>query len=92
MAYAISGVTGTSWDRLTPSGSRSTCAIHSGKVSHSGAIVTFMGSSGMASLRDSDSRARSKSLLNTGANPKPQFPMVTDVTPCQPPIEQYGSQ
>ena len=28
----------------------------------------------------------------TGAKPKPQLPITTDVTPCQPESEQYGSQ
>jgi hypothetical protein len=27
-----------------------------------------------------------------GANPKPQLPMATDVTPCHPDSVQYGSQ
>ena len=46
----------------------------------------------MASFRASESIARSRSSGFTGANPNPQFPMTTDVTPCQPEIEQYGSQ
>ena len=36
--------------------------------------------------------ASSRSAGVTGANPKPQLPMATDVTPCQPESVQYGSQ
>ena len=38
----------------------------------------------MASLRSMVSMARSRKSGFTGANPKPQLPMATDVTPCQP--------
>ena len=51
-------------------------------------IDTFMGPRGMASLRDIDSMARSASFGCTGAKPNPQFPIVTDVTPCQLPMVQ----
>ena len=49
-------------------------------------------SRGTASLRDIVSMARSWSSGLQGANPKPQFPMATDVTPCQPEIVHHGSQ
>ena len=55
-------------------------------------IVIFIDSSEIASLCDSDSRVRSKSLSQTAAKPKPQFLMVTDITPYQSPMGQYGSQ
>ena len=43
-------------------------------------------------MRDIVSMARSWSSGLQGAKPKPQFPIATEVTPCQPEIEQYGSQ
>ena len=39
---------------------------------------------GTASLRAIVSMARSWSSVRTGANPNPQLPMTTEVTPCQP--------
>ena len=47
---------------------------------------------GTASLRAIVSMARSWSFGFTGAKPKPQFPMTTEVTPCHPEIEHHGSQ
>ena len=49
-------------------------------------------SNGIASTRVSVRIACSRSAARTGANPKPQFPIATEVTPCQPDSEQYGSQ
>ena len=45
-----------------------------------------------ASLRSSVSMARSRSSGLTGAKPKPQLPITTDVMPCQPDIVHHGSQ
>ena len=41
---------------------------------------------GMASMRVIRRIAASRSLGLQGAKPKPQCPMVTEVTPCQPDI------
>ena len=67
-------------------------SMYWGKVSQSQAMDTCIGSIGMASLRDRASMARSVSLGWTGAKPKPQLPMVTEVTPCQLEMVRYGSQ
>ena len=45
-----------------------------------------------ASLRSRVSIDLSRCSGCTGAKPKPQLPMTTEVTPCQPDIVQYGSQ
>jgi hypothetical protein len=39
---------------------------------------------GIASLRVIVSIERSRPAGLTGANPKPQLPIATEVTPCQP--------
>ena len=36
--------------------------------------------------------ARSRSSGRHGANPKPQLPITTLVTPCQPDMVHHGSQ
>ena len=43
-------------------------------------------------MRDMVSIARSWSSGLQGAKPNPQLPIATEVTPCQPEMEQYGSQ
>ena len=48
--------------------------------------------SGTASLRESESMARSRSSGRHGAKPKPQLPITTLVTPCQPDMVHHGSQ
>ena len=80
--------------QLTPLGVRSKLSMNSGKVvqSHLGASPSCMQAKGIASLRVMLCMARSRSSTREGANPKPQFPMATEVTPCQPDIVQYGSQ
>ncbi len=55
-------------------------------------IVAFIASNGIASLRSIEYIERSASLWCTGAKPNPQLPFVTEVTPCQLPIVQWGSQ
>jgi hypothetical protein len=77
---------------LTDFGVRSTLSRNSGKVTQSQGMPSCMHDKGMASLRVIESMARSRSSGLTGAKEKPQLPMTTDVTPCQPEIEQYGSQ
>ncbi len=77
---------------LTALGVRSMLARNSGKVTQSHGMPARMASSEIASLRVIDSIDRSRSSGSTGANPKPQLPITTDVTPCQPDSEQYGSQ
>ena len=46
----------------------------------------------MASTRVIERMAYSRMSGSTGAKPKPQLPMATDVMPCQPDSVQYGSQ
>ena len=88
ISYATAGEIGNSCEMLTPRGSRSRRSMYWGKVSQSTLIETCMGSSGIASLRDRASIARSASCARSGAKPKPQLPSVTDVIPCQLPIVQ----
>ena len=47
---------------------------------------------GIASTRVSDAMRYSRFSGFAGAKPKPQFPIATEVTPCQPESVQYGSQ
>ncbi len=47
---------------------------------------------GIASTRVIVSIARSRISGRIGAKPKPQLPITTDVTPCQPESVRYGSQ
>jgi hypothetical protein len=46
----------------------------------------------MASVRVMVSMLRSRKSGFTGANPNPQLPSTTDVTPCQPEMVHQGSQ
>lgn len=77
---------------LTPLGARPTLSRNSGNVSQSHGMPTFMVSIGTASLRDRLNMARSRSAGLQGAKPKPQLPITTLVTPCQPDIVHHGSQ
>ena len=77
---------------FTPLGVRSTLARYSLKLTQSHGMPAFMVASGTASLRVSDSMARSRSSGLQGAKPKPQLPMTTVVTPCQPDMVHHGSQ
>ena len=65
---------------------------YSGKVTQSHGIPAAIVVARTASLRSSVSIARSRSSGATGAKPKPQLPITTDVTPCQPDIVHHGSQ
>ena len=51
-----------------------------------------MDSSGIASTRFIIRMLSSRSSGFVGANPKPHWPMVREVTPNHPDNEQYGSQ
>ncbi len=77
---------------FTPFGVRSTLSRNSGNVTQSHGIPARIVFSGTASLRDTVSIARSWSSGRHGANPKPQLPITTLVTPCQPDIVHHGSQ
>ncbi len=77
---------------LTDFGARSTLSRNSGYVTQSHGMPSSMQLIGTASLRLTVNIARSRASGLTGAKEKPQLPITTDVTPCQPEIEQYGSQ
>ena len=77
---------------LTPLGVRSTLSRNSGKVTQSHGMPARIVFSGTASLRERLSIARSRSSGLHGAKPKPQLPITTLVTPCQPDIVHHGSQ
>ena len=57
-----------------------------------GSMPSCIDASGMASVRTIVSIERSRKSGLHGANPKPQLPSTTDVTPCQLEIEHHGSQ
>ena len=86
------GASGTKDMTLTPLGVRSTLARYSLKVTQSHGMPCRMVSIGTASLRVSESMVRSRSSGLQGAKPKPQLPMTTLVTPCQPDMVHHGSQ
>lgn len=61
-----------------------------GNVTQSQGMPNCMDFNGMASVRTMVNMARSRKSGCTGANPKPQLPITTLVTPCQPDSEQYN--
>ena len=61
-------------------------------MTQSQGMPTRMVLSGTASLRETVSMARSRSSGRQGANPNPQLPMTTLVTPCQLDMVHHGSQ
>ena len=77
---------------FTPFGVRSTLSRNSGNVTQSHGMPARIVLSGTASFRDTVSIARSWSSGRHGAKPKPQLPITTLVTPCQPDIVHHGSQ
>ena len=83
---------GTYDSMLRPLGWRSSTSSHCGNVSHVHGSDASMQALGIASTRVSDDMRYSRISGRAGANPKPQLPMATDVTPCQPDSVQYGSQ
>ena len=64
---------------------------HSGIVTQSQSSPLRIASSPIASVRDIVRIAISRSSGRTGANPNPQLPSTTVVTPCQPEIVHHGS-
>ena len=55
-------------------------------------MPAFIEAIGIASTRVMVSMARSRSAGRTGAKPKPQLPITTEVMPCHDDSVQYGSQ
>ena len=51
-------------------------------------MPAFIDAIGIASTRVIDIIARSRSAGRTGAKPKPQLPITTEVMPCQDDSEQ----
>src|SRR5271163_1238501 len=78
------GPSGTYDSTLTDFGIRSTLSKNSGKLSQSHGNADSIAASGIASTRVIDFIARSRRSGAHGANPNPQLPITTDVTPCQP--------
>ena len=78
--------------RLTESGCAATRSRNSGYDTQFHGRPSRIASYGIASTRVIDCIDRSRSSGRTGAKPKPQLPITTDVTPCQPDSVQYGSQ
>jgi hypothetical protein len=73
-------------------GVASTLSRNSGNVTQFHGMPWRIDSYGIASTRVIERIAYSRSSGCTGANPKPQLPMATDVMPCQPDSVRYGSQ
>src|ERR1700722_2315809 len=92
IAHTITGAIGTNGSRFTPFGWRSMLSRNSGYVTQSHGSPAFIEAYGIASVRVIVSIARSRKSGLTGAKPKPQLPITSEVTPCQLEIEQYGSQ
>ena len=77
---------------LTPLAVRLTLSRNSGKVTQSHGMPACIVLRGTASFRERLSMVRSRSSGLQGAKPKPQLPMTTLVTPCQPDMVHHGSQ
>ena len=77
---------------FTAFGALSTASRNSGKVTQFHGMPSFIEAIGIASTRVIDIIARSRSAGRTGAKPKPQLPITTEVMPCQDDSVQYGSQ
>jgi hypothetical protein len=91
MTYVISDAVGRYWMTFTPFGARSRESRYSGMVSQSHRMPWRIDSKGIASVRVIVSIERSRNSGATGANPNPQLPRTTDVTPCHPEIVHHGS-
>ena len=63
-------------------GVRSTESRNSGKVTQSHGMPACMEAKGIASTRTMDCMAWSRASGCTGAKPKPQLPITTEVMPC----------
>ena len=68
---------------FTALGAASTLSKNSGKVVQFHGMPSFIEAMGIASTRVMVSMARSRSAGRTGAKPKPQLPITTEVMPCQ---------
>ena len=68
---------------LTALGAASTLSRNSGNVVQVHGMPSFIEAMGIASTRVMVSMARSRSAGRTGAKPKPQLPITTEVMPCQ---------
>ena len=73
---------------LTALGAASTLSKNSGKVTQFHGMPACMEAIGIASTRVIDIMARWRSAGRTGAKPKPQLPITTEVMPCQLDSEQ----
>ena len=77
---------------LSAFGVASRLSRNCGNVTQSHGSPRRIDSYGIASTRVIDRIAYSRRSGWTGANPNPQLPIATEVTPCQPDNVQYGSQ
>jgi hypothetical protein len=71
---------------------RSTSSRYSPNVSQFQFMPSASAVPGMSSTPSINWISHSRSESRAGANPTPQFPMTTVVTPCQPEGETSGSQ
>src|SRR5205814_203307 len=86
------GVSGAIKPRLSAEPRLPAAARNSGKVSQSQVIPWFSTSNGIASTLTRSRVAISRASGRHGAIPTPQFPMTTEVTPCQEEGEIAGSR
>ena len=71
---------------------RSTASRYSGKLVHSQVMPSVMAEPGMSSTPSMRSMSQSCRSGLAGANPTPQLPMTTVVTPCHELGVTTGSQ
>ena len=71
---------------------RSTSSRYSPKVSQFQLIPSASAVPGMSSTPSISWMSQARSVSRAGANPTPQLPMTTVVTPCQPEGDTSGSQ
>src|SRR5271155_1111269 len=79
IAQIIAGAIGRNGSMFTPLGWRSTLLRNSGYVTQSQGRPAFIDAYGIASVRVIVSIDRSRNSGLTGAKPKPQFPITTEV-------------
>ena len=65
---------------------------YSAKLSHSQVMPSAIAEPGMSSTPSMSSMSQSWRSGAAGANPTPQLPMTTVVTPCHDDGVRYGSQ
>ena len=83
MAWRRSAACGTWAARSMSWGRRSSASRYSPKLCHDQSRPSWRAEPGMSSTPSISSMRRSWSAGRTGANPTPQLPMTTVVTPCQ---------